>query len=503
MDLIKEFEGLYLQAYLDPVGVPTIGYGTIRYPDGNLVRMGDRISKAEADAFLRDECDKVSRDILKATAGIALNQNQLDALISFCFNLGIGALLSSTLLKKLKAGDFKAAAKEFPRWNKATDNGVKIELPGLTKRRAKERALFEKATAVQASAGGAASPRESVVRLRAFGDAGGGAALAAYDDASKVVEILKLDGASPAAVRAALSFYPHLRTFEIAVSNENVPAGQVVKLSGVAPAMPKEDEIPALQAEFLALGADDEQNGTNDVRNLQIRLRDLGYLEGTVDGRFGAKTDAAVRAFQSDFFGLEEADGKVGILTWTKLWGDAKAPAPQPPPPGPAPAASAGKNFLKLTKTDRLFPFGCVVLDLAYYRNGQAVGSISVCSGQGTRQNFRKGAASPSGSMEPIPEGLWRLHDAEWADGKDNYSGGIWNNGLGPVKIRLDYIKPKTTEREDIEIHIDWNRDRSPGTAGCVGLQSIADFKRLVTWLRETDPRDLYVDWGLGSCPAP
>lgn len=68
--------------------------------------------------------------------------------------------------------------------------------------------------------------------------------------------------------------------------------------------------------------------------------------------------------------------------------------------------------------------------------------------------------------MEPLPEGRWYVGDMLWADGKDNYTGHIWKRGLGPVKIYLDYKQPGTTQRTFIEIHLDWNRKHSPGTAG-------------------------------------
>jgi len=105
--------------------------------------------------------------------------------------------------------------------------------------------------------------------------------------------------------------------------------------------------------------------------------------------------------------------------------------------------------------------------------------------------------------MEPLPEGKWSLSDIRWRAGADNYSGAVWNDGLGPAKVELSYQGPGTTARAEIEIHIDWNRKTSPGTAGCVGLLNIADYRTFVGWLRDTDPRSLFVDWGLGTCPAP
>jgi lysozyme len=108
IELIAGFEGLRLDAYVDPVGIPTIGYGTIRYPNGTKVRMGDRITEDEAEEFLMHEATKFARDINEVVEGIALNQNQFDALVSFTYNVGPGALRSSTLLKKLKQGKFEA-----------------------------------------------------------------------------------------------------------------------------------------------------------------------------------------------------------------------------------------------------------------------------------------------------------------------------------------------------------------------------------------------------------
>jgi lysozyme len=78
LNVIMKWEGFYLDAYLDPVGIPTIGYGTIRYPNGVKVRLGDKITKAEAEAFLKLECDEIVESLEALLAGISLNQNQFD-----------------------------------------------------------------------------------------------------------------------------------------------------------------------------------------------------------------------------------------------------------------------------------------------------------------------------------------------------------------------------------------------------------------------------------------
>lgn len=135
--LIKAHEGLRLTAYADPVGVWTIGYGHTTAAGPPKVERGMKITDAGADAILRQDLAKFEGYVSSAVK-VPLNQNEFDALVSFTFNLGPGNLRSSTLLKKLNAGDRAGAADEFLKWTKA---GGKT-LPGLVKRREAERALF-------------------------------------------------------------------------------------------------------------------------------------------------------------------------------------------------------------------------------------------------------------------------------------------------------------------------------------------------------------------------
>lgn len=160
--------------------------------------------------------------------------------------------------------------------------------------------------------------------------------------------------------------------------------------------------------------------------------------------------------------------------------------------------ASPSESYLRLTNTGKKFSNGLFKLKLEYFKDGESQDSIVVNSGLLGYQFFRTGKNSRRGSLEPLPEGKWYVHDIKWADGKDVYDGNTWGQGLGPVKIPLDYVSGKT-RRGSILIHIDSNASYSPGTAGCIGVRSVSNFKRLVEWLRETDPRNLYVDWGLGS----
>lgn len=140
--LVKRFEGLRLMAYLCPAGVWTIGFGHT-----GDVKQGQRISEHQAETILDFDLENVAEDVELAVAGLSLTDNEFNALVSFAFNVGVGALRHSTLLKKLRAGDKQGAADQLPRWVKA--NG-KV-LPGLVKRREAERALFSGNTNVSQS----------------------------------------------------------------------------------------------------------------------------------------------------------------------------------------------------------------------------------------------------------------------------------------------------------------------------------------------------------------
>ena len=135
--IIKHCEGLRLSSYMCPAGKPTIGWG---HTYG--VKMGRTISEAEAEVLLDHDYQQAEDDVLEVVT-VPLTDNQLGALTSFVFNLGQGNLKSSTLLRKLNAGDYSGAAAEFDKWVYATVNGVKTKLNGLVVRRKLERSLFE------------------------------------------------------------------------------------------------------------------------------------------------------------------------------------------------------------------------------------------------------------------------------------------------------------------------------------------------------------------------
>ena len=135
VDLIKNFEGLRLDSYLCSSNVPTIGYGHT----GPDVELGMRTTTQKAELLLKKDLERFEKAVYLAI-DVELSQNQFDALVSFAFNVGTGALNESTLRKRLNAGQDPntVAREELPRWNK----GANGPLEGLTRRRLAEVDLF-------------------------------------------------------------------------------------------------------------------------------------------------------------------------------------------------------------------------------------------------------------------------------------------------------------------------------------------------------------------------
>ena len=134
VELIKYFEGFEDTAYLCPANVWTIGYGRTRN-----VKEWDRITEPQAERDLLEELEEFKHQVLHSVK-VELTQNELDALTSWTYNLGVGNLNSSTLLKKLNAGSKDEVPAEMLRWNKASGK----VLAGLTKRREAEAELWAK-----------------------------------------------------------------------------------------------------------------------------------------------------------------------------------------------------------------------------------------------------------------------------------------------------------------------------------------------------------------------
>lgn len=134
---IVEYEGLRLVAYKDGGGVWTIGLGTT-FINGKPVRKGMTCTKEQAYKYFREHLEEIVYPTIEDYVKVPLNQNQFDALCSFIYNLGHGAFIKSTLLKKLNSKDYVGASLEFGRWVK--DNGRVIDQ--LVRRRKAESDLF-------------------------------------------------------------------------------------------------------------------------------------------------------------------------------------------------------------------------------------------------------------------------------------------------------------------------------------------------------------------------
>lgn len=161
LELVKSFEGcpdgdpttVNLDPYLDPIGIWTIGWGhaiadtTGRWYTGPEDRAAARaaypggITLAQAETLLRADLLDACRDVQRLVK-VPVDDGQFGALVSFAFNLGGGALQSSTLLRMLNGGRPDGAADQFLVWNKARVSGRLEALPGLTRRRRAERAMF-------------------------------------------------------------------------------------------------------------------------------------------------------------------------------------------------------------------------------------------------------------------------------------------------------------------------------------------------------------------------
>lgn len=138
VDLMHTFEGFKLKAYPDPGtgGKPwTIGYGHT----GPEVVPGLVWTKAQCEAAFRKDLEKFEKGVANMVTS-PLTSNQFSALVCLAYNIGIGNLSKSTLLKKVNLGDYAGASKEFMKWNKAAGK----VMAGLTRRRTAERALFDK-----------------------------------------------------------------------------------------------------------------------------------------------------------------------------------------------------------------------------------------------------------------------------------------------------------------------------------------------------------------------
>lgn len=141
---IKAFEALRLKSYLCSAGVWTIGWGTTIYPNGNKVSKNEVCLEYQAQRYFDYDIGKFS-EFINRIVKVRLNNNQLDALVSLVYNIGVGNFSRSTLLKALNSGDYKKASNQFLLWCKARNPATKklVVLRGLQSRRKKEKKIFD------------------------------------------------------------------------------------------------------------------------------------------------------------------------------------------------------------------------------------------------------------------------------------------------------------------------------------------------------------------------
>jgi len=443
--LIKKWEGLHkkrsdgqIESYRDPVGIWTIGYGSIFHRDLNRpIQPGDVITLQAAERWLSEEVEETAEDVNSLCKGVPLTNGMFDALVSFSYNVGVGAFGESTLLRGLRSGDYSGAAREFVRWVHGDDNGIRRVLAGLVNRRNEEEELF------------------------------------------------KRDGLAPAGIPAP----PQTGTPQGDILFDN---SSVVELKPY-----KAADIPLKLRELLV-----ENDIGDDCYILNCALAGLGLLRlAPQPSKFTSETAEAVRLFQRRE-ALSRIDAKVGPETKRAIENSlkrARSPVPSPIP--------NGNNYCRLTRTSDVDNAGLVLLKLDFVTQNGVGDSITVYSGAPGNQVFLlyTDFRSVPQSLQPIPQNRYTIGDIEFAGSTDNYtinwtdpSGDIGpKSALGPVWVGLTAQRPD--DRGDFGFHLDNNRttNNSPGSAGCVCVETKSALKKLVKLLRDFNPRLLVVDWGL------
>ncbi len=312
LGLIKEFEGYFAKPYNDPVGHATIGYGHLIHRGpvtaADNAKWGS-LSEPQASALLAKDLEASYAPAVRNLVKVPVTQGQFDALVSFAYNVGTGkgGLEDSTLLKKLNAGDYAGAQKEFARWNKATDNnGNVVTLPGLTRRREAEANLF-----------GNKGPTGSTPPTTGGLSSDGSLKQAASGPQVKLLQenLVKLGYLKSTDVDS--SFGPKtdaaLKAFQKAagLTTDGI-VGPKTKEAIESRINPKTTANATAANGGLSSDGSLKQGASGpQVKLLQEDLVKLGYLKSTdMDSSFGPKTDGALRSFQSAA-GLT-ADGIVG-----------------------------------------------------------------------------------------------------------------------------------------------------------------------------------------------
>jgi lysozyme len=152
LDLLMDLEGVVTEMYHDQAGLPTIGVGHLLtqnelatgliYIDGDYLDWRGGLTREQTGALLRQDL-RAAEIAVDQWVRVPLSDHQRDALICFCFNVGVGAFSRSSLVARLNAGSYEAVPGQMRLWNKITKGGAKVVSTGLARRREREIELWE------------------------------------------------------------------------------------------------------------------------------------------------------------------------------------------------------------------------------------------------------------------------------------------------------------------------------------------------------------------------
>ncbi len=447
-ELIKKWEGLHkvlpdgrIKAYLDPVDIWTIGYGSIEHLDLNRpILEGDIITRTTAERWLEIEVGEKAEDV-ERLCKVPLKQCMFDALVSFTYNIGIGAFGESTMLRLLNKGNYEAAAREFDRWVHGEDSGTRRPLPGLVDRRNEEEALF-----------------------RRDGFSGIEREIGFFAESNNVTQPPKRE----LPYKAAPVPLPFTRTLE------KGDIGDDCYILNCA--------LAGLQ--FLRLGS--QPNEFTDTTDNAVRLLQKREALSRIDGKVGLET---MRAIEN---ALKRARGEVSVPSSVRN-GSVYCRLTRTRTP-----AYEGLEWCKL---DFVNPQGNVVIDSLDVVSG-VPSNQDFLRWDDPESQPRNGAPIPQDNYY-ISDIDWADGKDNYnaSHPQEEGLGPVWVELVkSPEAKKSCDITKRIGCRDAFGFHCDWNWIQSrtwPGSIGCVCPTTIDDLKKLVKLLRKYDPRSLVVDWGL------
>lgn len=444
--LIKKWEGLHkvladgrIKAYLDPVDIWTIGYGSIEHLDLHRpIVEGDAITRKTADRWLQEEVGEKAEDV-ERVCKVPLKQCMFDALVSLTYNIGIGAFGDSTLLRALNKGNFEAAAREFDRWVHGEDSGTRRALPGLVDRRNEEEALFRRDGFPGIDREIPFSPPQNLTKPR----------------------------------KREFPYKPAPVPLPFARTLEKGDVGDDCYILNCA--------LAGLQ--FLRLGS--QPNEFTDTTDSAVKLLQKREALSRIDGKVGPET---MRAIENALKRAREPGTQPAILHGRVYCRLTRTRRP----------AYEGLEWCKL---DFVNPQGNVVVDSLKVVSGQpdAQNFLRWDDPESQPNNL---APIPQDTYS-ISDIDWADGKDNYQASHPIAGDGLGPVWVAIVKSQeriqsclIDGIGC----RDEFGFHGDWNwiqSDRSAGSAGCACATTMEDLRTLVKLLRKYDPRLLVVNWGL------